>query len=73
MNLSITPLLKTLVFVLRMNFVYDLLTVHMHSTANCAIYHYISCSVGIVYKNHFESFIYSCLEPGDGKHLLLEE
>lgn len=72
MNFSLAPLLKTLIFVLRMNFVYDL-TVYMHSIANCAINHYISCSVGTVYKNHFESFIYSCLETDDGKHLLLEE
>lgn len=56
-----------------MNFVYNLLTVYMHSIATCAIYHYFSYSVEILYKNEIEFCIYSHLQPDDGKHFLLKE
>lgn len=66
-------LLKTQTFVLHTCFVYNLITVYVDFTANCVIYHSISYSVEIVYKNQIESFIYGCQEPDGRKHLLLEE
>lgn len=72
-DLSFTPLLKMHIIVVHMNFVYNLLTVYMHSIATCAIYHYFSYSVEILYKNEIEFCIYSHLQPDDGKHFLLKE
>lgn len=60
-------------FVVHTYFVYNLITVYMDFIANCVMYHYVSYSVEIVYKNQIESFIYSCQETDDRKHLLLEE
>lgn len=66
-------LLKTRTFVVHTYFVYNLITVCMDFIANSVVYHSVSYSVEIVYTNQTKSFIYSCQEPDDRKHLLLEE
>lgn len=45
----------------------------MDFIANSLVHHSVSYSVEIVCTNQTKSFIYSCQEPDDRKHLLLEE